>query len=47
MKADEEVTSKNSRKCAEIGPDWSKLAEIVQKWPKFDLTRAIKSCSSN
>ena len=47
MKANEEENSNIEKKFAEISPYWLKLGENGQKWPKFDLIRAIPSCTSN
>ena len=47
MKAKDEENSNIVKKLAEIGPNWPKLAKKGKKWPKFDLIRAIPSCTSN
>ena len=40
MKANDEVNSKIDEKWAELGPDWSKLAKIGQKYPKLTVLRS-------
>ena len=47
IKADDEENSNMSKKVAEIGPYWPKLAKNGQKWPKFNRIRPILKCPSN
>ena len=47
MKANDEENSIIEKKFTEIGPYWLKLGENGQKWPKFNVIRAMLSCTSN